>query len=180
MTTKPYSSLHENSDDHLELTPEQMNDTIEEPSADHEALKAQISDELHQQLALERFQQERPELWIQVSRIGHLMDLQGECEHGEFPPGSCFIYANVPGYQNFAVKKVLGVDLDTCQTTIDIYGDNDLEEGTIMLPLEAISWYGFPKQAVPLTFRYLGFSIKRAPEKGQNPSTATGVTPKAP
>ena len=98
------------------------------------------------------------------------MDLQGECESGEFPPGSCFIYANVPGYQNFAVKKFLGVDLDTCQTTIDIYGDNELEEGTIMLPLESISWYGFPKQAVPLTFSYSGFTIKQKP-----PQSTSGV-----
>ena len=67
MATEPYASLHEAADEHLEIRSEQVAPEQTGPSAEQEALREQISDELQQQLALERFQQERPELWIQVN-----------------------------------------------------------------------------------------------------------------
>ncbi|TVR14848.1 MAG: hypothetical protein EA401_03695 [Planctomycetota bacterium] len=124
-------------------------------------LREQITAELHQQLALERFQKEQPELWLQASRLGALMELQEQCQDAHFPPGSCFLYAAVPVYQCFPLRRILNVDLDTCQTQLEIYGDGDLEEGTVTLPLEAISWHGFPKDAIPLHFPYSGFTTSR-------------------
>jgi hypothetical protein len=163
MSAKPFSSLHQSLDGSPQTdTPgdsDKENNSPQHP--EQEALRAEISAEFQHELAMERFQQEHPDLWIQVNRMGNLMELQEECENGLFPPGSCFIYANVPCYQNFAVKRVLGVDLDTCQTQLDIYGDSELEEGTVILPLESISWYGFPQNAIPLNFAYSGFSTKR-------------------
>lgn len=166
MPTNPYAQLHDDSSDEAPPTPPTTSSDHSPPSASHddtdsEALRAQISAELQQQMAMERFQQEHPDLWMQVNRLGRLMTLQEDCEDCVFPAGSCFLYANVPGFQCFAVKKVLGVDLDTCQVTLDIHSDGELEEGTIMLPIETVSWYGFPKDAIPLSFPYSGFSTNR-------------------
>ena len=59
---------------------------------------------------------------------------------------------------------MLDIDLDTCQTTIAIHGDGDLQEGTVILPLESLAWYGFPRDAIPLTFRFQGFISREARE----------------
>lgn len=132
-----------------------------QPEHSEAALREQIAEELQEQMAVERFQQEHPELWLQASRLGRLMDLQDHCDDGHFPAGSCFLYANVPGFQCFAVKRVLAVDLDTCQASVEIFGDGDLEPGTVLLPLEGVSWYGFPEKAIPLSFAYSGFTTSR-------------------
>lgn len=150
------SSDHHHPHNDQQPTPEQGDTPDQE-----QLLREQITAELQQQLALERFQKEQPELWLQASRLGSLMELQEQCEGAHFPPGSCFLYAAVPVYQCFPLRRVLNVDLDTCQTRLEIYGDGDLEEGTVTLPLETVSWYGCPQNAIPLHFAYSGFTTTR-------------------
>lgn len=157
------------------------NESPEELETDEEALEydeSEISEEVREQLyaefnqeiALERFQAERPDLWLQAQRTGKLMDLQQDMQDGIFPEGSCFCYANLPVYNAFAVRQVLEIDLDACQVILEIYGDGDLKNGTVILPLEAISWFGFPKEAVPLQFTFQGFISRRKPSQTSQPS----------
>ncbi|TVR45143.1 MAG: hypothetical protein EA402_04935 [Planctomycetota bacterium] len=159
MPSDPYAHLHQDADDSdADRSTPAATDGAIDPEAE---MRARISAELQQEVMMQRFREEHPDLWMQVNRLGRLMSLQEDCEGGEFPPGSCFLYAAVPGFHCFAVRKVLGVDLDTCQVSLDIHSDGELEEGTVMLPLEAVSWYGFPKHAIPLAFPYSGFSTSR-------------------
>ena len=116
--------------------------------ADPETIREQIISEIQEQEALEEFRQNRPDMWVQVMRVGHLLELQEEFEEEIWPEGSCFLYASLPNNQSFCVRKILDVDLETCTVTLAIYADEDLDEGTILIPLEAIAWFGFPKNAV--------------------------------
>ena len=96
---------------------------------------------------MERFQQEHPDLWIQVNRMyGKFDGAPGGVRKRTFPSGSCFIYANVPCYQKLRRKTgVLGVDLDTCKPRSTSTAIASLKKVHIVLPLESISWYGFPQ-----------------------------------
>jgi len=113
--------------------------------------------EFQRQLALEKFQEERPQLWLQSQRLGKLVEIQDQLVDQTFAEGSCFLHANTVSFSSFCIKKVLGIDLDTCQATIEIYGDNHLEAGVVVLPLETIEWFGFPATAVSTGIHFEGF-----------------------
>lgn len=129
--------------------------------------------EFREQLAFERLQERNPQQWVAFQRAHKLVDIQEELENGQFPDGACFLHATTVGNQHFRVKKLTGIDLDTFQVTIEIYGDEDLEEGIVVLPLEQLEWWGFPARAVP-THHFQGF-VGIAPMPGQG-----GVSVKGP
>ena len=52
-------------------------------------------EEFKRQLALERFQEERPQLWLQSQRVGKLVDIQAQLDNEIFPEGSCFLHGNL-------------------------------------------------------------------------------------
>ncbi len=134
--------------------------------------------EFRRELALERFQSERPQLWLQSQRVSKLVEIQEQLDDDAFPEGSCFLHASVVGAQTFAVKRVTGIDLDTCQVTLEIHGDEDLESGIVVLPLEAIEWFGFPAKAVPIGVHFEGFtgwSGGRGGERGGHHHVASGT-----
>lgn len=72
---------------------------------------------------------------------------------------------------------MIGVDLDTCQATIEIYGDEHLEAGVVMIPLEVIEWFGFPATAVSTGIRFEGFegSMLKAPDAVAAPAPAAAI-----
>jgi hypothetical protein len=113
--------------------------------------------EFQRQLALEKFQEERPQLWLQSQRMAKLVEIQEELTDETFTEGSCVLHANTVSFSSFCIKKVLGIDLDTCQATIEIYGDDHLEAGVVVLPLETIEWFGFPATAVSTGIHFEGF-----------------------
>lgn len=127
-----------------------------------EKLKRKVRDEVigevKRQMALDRFQEERPQLWLQSQRVTKLVEVQNQLEDETFLEGSCFLHANTVGFATFCVKKVIGIDLDVCQVTIEIYGDEHLEAGVVVLPLETIEWFGFPARAVPTGIHFQGFT----------------------
>ncbi|MFW5830417.1 MAG: hypothetical protein ACOCXA_09175, partial [Planctomycetota bacterium] len=105
-----------------------------------DTIREQILSEIQEQEALEEFRQNRPEMWLQVMRVGRMLELQEDLDDEIWPEGSCFLHANTVGFQSFCVRRVLDVDLETCTVALSIYGDEDLEDGTVLIPLEAISW----------------------------------------
>lgn len=123
-------------------------------------LKEAILDEFKQQQALDRFREEKPQLWMQSQRVSKLVDIQGQLDDNVFPEGSCFLHANTVTSHSFCVKRITGIDLDTCQVTMEIYGDEELEGGIVVLPLETIEWFGFPAKAVPIGVHFEGFVTK--------------------
>lgn len=131
--------------------------------------------EFREQLAFERLQERNPQQWVAFQRAHKLVDIQGELEGGEFPDGACFLHATTVGNQHFRVKKITGIDLETYQITLEIYGDEDLEEGIVVLPLEQLEWWGFPARAVP-TIHFEGF-LGIAPMPGQG--GGSGKAPRA-
>lgn len=120
--------------------------------------RQRIVEELHREMALERFQSEKPQMWLQSQRVAKLVDIQERLPDESFPEGTCFLHGNTVGMHTFAVKRITGIDLDTCQVTIDIYGDEELEKGVVVLPLESIEWFGFPSKAVPIGVHFEGFT----------------------
>lgn len=114
--------------------------------------------EFKRQMELERFQSERPQLWLQSQRVGKLVEIQNQLDQEVFPQGSCFLHANLVGSQSFCVKKITGIDLDTCQVTLEIYGDEEVEGGIVVLPLETIEWFAFPAKAVSMGVHFQGFT----------------------
>lgn len=135
-----------------------------------ERIRNRVLSEFQQQLALQKFQEERPQLWLQSQRVTKLVEVQNQLADEEFPTGSCFLHANTVSFSSFCVKKVIGIDLDTCQVTIEIYGDDNLEAGVVVLPLETIEWFGFPATAVPTGIHFEGFtgSLTNPTEKSPN------------
>ena len=121
-------------------------------------VREQILDEFREQAALEQFQKERPDLWLQVQRVGKLMEYQGNLEDQCYREGACFLHTGTPNYSCFSIRQVMEIDLDTCMVTLEIYSDHELDEGVIMLPLEAIAWFGFPANATPVDFTFQGFT----------------------
>lgn len=98
-------------------------------------------------------------LWLQAQRLGKLIAIQTGLAGELFPPGCCFIHANVPSVTSFCVKRIVEVDLNAASLLLEIYGDEELEEGHVMLPLEAIGWFGFPAKAVPVGTVFAGFTL---------------------
>lgn len=137
-----------------------------------EELKEKHLAEFREQLAYERLQERNPAQWVAFQRVHKLVDIQEQLEGG-FPDGACFLHATTVGNQHFRVRKITGIDLDTFQVTLEIYGDEELEEGIVVLPLEQIEWFGFPARAVPI-HHFEGF-IGIAPRPGQG-----GVSVKGP
>jgi hypothetical protein len=88
---------------------------------------------------------------VNFQRVHKLVDIQEQLEGGVFPDGACFVHANAVGHQHFRLKRITGIDLDSFQVSLEIYGDDDLEEGIVVLPLEVVEWFGFPARAVPTT-----------------------------
>ena len=148
-----------------------------------EKLKRRVRDEVisdvKRQMALDRFQEERPQLWLQSQRVTKLVEVQNQLEDETFLEGSCFLHANTVAFSTFCVKKVIGIDLDVCQVTIEIYGDEHLEGGVVVLPLETIEWFGFPARAVPTGIHFQGFTghLNKSDERSaeHQAETAQGV-----
>jgi hypothetical protein len=133
--------------------------------------------EFQRKLALEKFQEERPQLWLQSQRLRKLVDIQDKLPTKQFAEGSCFLHANTVSFSSFCLKRVIGVDLDTCQATIEIYGDEHLEAGVVMIPLEVIEWFGFPATAVSTGIHFEGFegSMLKAPAAVTAPAQAAAI-----
>jgi hypothetical protein len=121
-------------------------------------VREEVLGEVRHQLALDKFQEERPQLWLQSQRVMKLVEVQAQLENDEFAEGSCFLHANTVAFASFCLKKVVGIDLDTCQVTLEIYGDEHLEAGVVVVPLETIEWFGFPAKAVPTGIHFQGFT----------------------
>jgi len=137
-----------------------------------EELKEKHLQEFREQLAFERLQERNPAQWVSFQRIHKLVDIQDDLEGGAFPDGACFLHASTVGSQHFRVKKVTGIDLDSFQVSVEIYGDDELEEGMVVLPLEQVEWFGFPSRAVPI-HHFQGF-VGIAPPRGQNHPSVKG------
>jgi hypothetical protein len=120
--------------------------------------RQKIVAELHREMALERFQSEKPQMWLQSQRAAKLVEIQENLEDEAFPEGTCFLHASTVSMQTFALKRITAIDLDTCQVTIEIFGDEELEAGVVVLPLESIEWFGFPSKAVPIGIHFEGFT----------------------
>jgi hypothetical protein len=110
------------------------------------------------ELTLERFREANPQLWLQSQRIGRVLEIQSSMPNQCFPEGSCFLHANLVTVSSFCVKRIQEVNLDTCQVTVEIHGDEDLEAGIIIIPLENVEWFGFPSTAVPIEIHFQGFT----------------------
>lgn len=140
-------------------------------------VRDEVIGEVKRQMALDRFQEERPQLWLQSQRVTKLVEVQNQLEDETFLEGSCFLHANTVAFSTFCVKKVIGIDLDVCQVTVEIYGDEHLEGGVVVLPLETIEWFGFPARAVPTGIHFQGFTG----HLGKNDETAaSGSMPAQP
>ena len=48
-------------------------------------VREEVLGEVKQQLALDKFQEERPQLWLQSQRVGRLVEIQGQMEDDIFP-----------------------------------------------------------------------------------------------
>jgi hypothetical protein len=108
--------------------------------------------------AMERFRKQQPQLWLQAQRLGRVLEIQNQVEGQVFPPGCCFLHANLVTVSHFCVRQVREVNLDTCQVTLDIHGDDNLEAGIVVIPLETVEWFGFPTRAVPTGVHFQGFA----------------------
>jgi hypothetical protein len=68
-------------------------------------IRERALNDFKQQLALEKFQEERPQLWLQAQRIGKLIKIQNRLDNETFPEGSCFLHAATVSFSSFCVKK---------------------------------------------------------------------------
>ncbi|MCS6970875.1 MAG: hypothetical protein NZ552_07705 [Planctomycetes bacterium] len=119
-------------------------------------LKERLFAEFREQLAVERLQERSPTQWVAFLRINRVVDIQKQLPGGVFPDGACFLHASTAGTQHFRVRRVVGVDPEALLVSIEIYADDELEEGIVLLPFEHIDWFGFPARAVP-THHFQGF-----------------------
>ena len=108
--------------------------------------------------AMERFRKEQPQFWLQAQRLGRVLEIQQQIDGNAFPPGCCFIHANLVSNSHFCVKQIREVNLETCQVTLEIHADDNLEEGIVIIPLETVEWFGFPAKAVPVGVHFRGFA----------------------
>lgn len=141
--------------------------------AKHERLKEKHLAEFREQLAFERLQERHPEQWTAFQRVQRVAGIQEQMEGGVFPDGACFLHATTVGSQHFRLRKVTGIDLDTFQVSLEIYADDELEEGVVVLPLERIEWFGFPSRAVPI-HHFQGFVGVSGGQSG-----SAGMAPRA-
>ena len=134
--------------------------------------------EYRQGQAMERFRKEQPQFWLQAQRLGKVLEIQQQIEGNAFPPGCCFLHANLVSVSHVCVKQIREVNLETCQVTIEIHGDDNLEEGIVIIPLETIEWFGFPAKAVPVGVHFQGFSatdpVVTPPKSKPDPSEYGG------
>ena len=106
-----------------------------------------------------------PQLQLQALRLGKLLAIQQGAPDQEFPPGTCFLHANLPTSDSFCVRSLLEVDLDAATAIFAIWGDDVLEAGHVILPLEHLAWIGFPDKQVNVGVRFVGFSLPTTPKK---------------
>ncbi len=140
-----------------------------------EELREAIINDFLEEAAFEEFKQAQPNLWMQVKRLNKVLELQDESDDQCFQSGTCFIHTNTPDFQGFCVKRVIEIDLESCMVVIEIYGEDELRPGVVMLPLESIAWFGFPTEKVTMDVRFRGFTFgqKGPPAKqSSKPSTA--------
>ncbi len=147
--------------------------------ARNQRTRQKVLAELQRELALERFQSEKPQMWLQSQRLAKLVEIQERLEEEAFPEGSCFLHANTVGMHTFAVKRITGIDLDTCQVTLEIFGDEELEQGVVVLPLETIEWFGFPSKAVPIGIHFEGFTKSHRHGHDKHPADLPNEKPRA-
>jgi hypothetical protein len=57
------------------------------------------------------------------------------------------------------------VDLDAATIVCAIYGDDVLTAGHVILPMEAIAWFGFPETQVNVGVRFVGFHLPKLQKK---------------
>ncbi|HYE06234.1 MAG TPA: hypothetical protein VEL07_12035 [Planctomycetota bacterium] len=107
--------------------------------------------------AMERFRKEQPQAWLQAQRLSRVLEIQSQIEGNAFPPGCCFLHGNFISVSHVCVRQIREVNLETCQVTIEIHGDDNLEEGIVIIPLESVEWFGFPAKAVPVDVHFHGF-----------------------
>lgn len=124
--------------------------------ARHSRLKERLFAEWREQMAVERLQERNPMHWVAFLRIRRVVDIQEQLEGGVFPDGACFLHASTAAPQHFRVRRIVGVDIEALQVSVEIYADDELEEGIVLLPFEHIDWFGFPARAVP-THHFQGF-----------------------
>jgi hypothetical protein len=156
---------------------------MSKPSKEQQ-LKEKHLAEFREQLAIERLQERNPAQWVAFQRVHKLADIQEKLDGGVFPDGACFLHATTIGSQHFRVRRVTGIDLDSFQVSIEIYSDDELEEGIVVLPLEQVEWFGFPSRAVPI-HHFQGFIGVTGPGGGvtvRGPSAdgGAGATAQAP
>ena len=106
------------------------------------------------------WQRRNPQLWVQAQRVGKLIAIQQGTDGREFPIGCCFLHAALPSVNSFCVRGVVEVDLAACTVTLAIHGDEELEAGHVVLPLESVGWLGFPEKAVAVGVRFQGFGVR--------------------
>ncbi|MBA3846295.1 MAG: hypothetical protein H0X45_06605 [Planctomycetes bacterium] len=108
--------------------------------------------------AMERFRKEQPQAWLQAQRLHRVLEIQSQIDGNAFPPGCCFLHGNLISVSHVCVRQIREVNLETCQVTIEIHGDDNLEEGIVIIPLESVEWFGFPAKAVPVDVHFHGFA----------------------
>ncbi len=114
--------------------------------------------EYRQGKAMELFRKQQPQAWLQAQRLARVLEIQGQMQGNAFPPGCCFLHGNLTSVSHICVKQIREVNLETCQVTIEIHGDDHLEEGVVIIPLESVEWFGFPAKAVPVDIHFHGFT----------------------
>ncbi len=113
-----------------------------------------------QELGIARYREQNPHMWMQAQRLLKLLEIQFQAPEQQFPPGYCFLHANLVTVSSFCVKQLCEVNLETCQVTVEIHGDDNLEGGIVIIPLETIEWFGFPAKAVPVDIHFKGFAVE--------------------
>ncbi len=98
-------------------------------------------------------------LLLQARRLGKLLAIQQNIPNQEFPPGVCFLHVNLPSTNSICVRSLVEVDLEACTVLIAIHGDQELESGHVILPLEGLGWIGFPDKQVPVGIPFAGFHL---------------------
>lgn len=111
------------------------------------------------------FGRQQMHLLLQARRIGKLLAIQQNVPKQEFPPGVCFLHVNLPSTDSICVRSLVEIDLDACTVLVAIHGDQELESGHVILPLEGIGWIGFPDKQVPVGIPFAGFHLPTATGK---------------
>lgn len=129
-------------------------------------------DGFKRELAMQELRRLNPQMWLQANRLIKLLEIQQRLPTQQFPPGCCFLHANTVTTSSFCVKRVAEINLDSFQVTVEIHGDEHLEEGLVLMPLEVIEWFGFPAKAVPTGVHFAGFTES---EQAPNPVLEEGL-----